>query len=160
MTWGLIPESILFVILGLDPRTQVNISFLFVCALRTFTWILWSSHRMTNFFYKKIFIKIKRINDLGPGVKPQDDKGEFLSLFFLKRFYKNKIKKHLHLFHRQYNIYNALGVVAQLVRASACHAEGRGFEPRQSRQYLPQFSAVFLLFILWRHQPSFKKVTK
>ncbi len=28
------------------------------------------------------------------------------------------------------------GVVAQLVRASACHAEGRGFEPRQSRQYL------------------------
>lgn len=26
------------------------------------------------------------------------------------------------------------GVVAQLVRASACHAEGRGFEPRQSRQ--------------------------
>ena len=57
-------------------------------------------------------------------------------------------------------MHNALGVVAQLVRASACHAEGRGFEPRQSRQYLPQFSAVFLLFILWRHQPSFKKVTK
>ncbi len=26
------------------------------------------------------------------------------------------------------------GVVAQLVRASACHAEGRGFEPLQSRQ--------------------------
>jgi hypothetical protein len=24
--------------------------------------------------------------------------------------------------------------VAQLVRASACHAEGRGFEPRHSRQ--------------------------
>ena len=33
-------------------------------------------------------------------------------------------------------MHNALGVVAQLVRASACHAEGRGFEPRQSRQYL------------------------
>ena len=57
-------------------------------------------------------------------------------------------------------MHNALGVVAQLVRASACHAEGRGFEPRQSRQYLPQFSAVFLLFVLWRHQPSLKKVTK
>ena len=28
------------------------------------------------------------------------------------------------------------GVVAQLVRASACHAEGRGFEPRQSRHFL------------------------
>ena len=26
------------------------------------------------------------------------------------------------------------GGVAQLVRASACHAEGRGFEPRHSRQ--------------------------
>ena len=26
-----------------------------------------------------------------------------------------------------------LGVVAQLVRASACHAEGRGFESRPSR---------------------------
>ena len=47
-------------------------------------------------------------------------------------------------------MYNALGVVAQLVRASACHAEGRGFEPRQSRQYLPQFPAVFLLFVLWQ----------
>ena len=33
-------------------------------------------------------------------------------------------------------MHSALGVVAQLVRASACHAEGRGFEPRQSRQYL------------------------
>ena len=28
--------------------------------------------------------------------------------------------------------------VAQLVRASACHAEGRGFEPRLSRHYFPQ----------------------
>ena len=45
-------------------------------------------------------------------------------------------KKYLHLFHIGYIMHNALGVVAQLVRASACHAEGRGFEPRQSRQYL------------------------
>jgi|SRR3954471_24662834 hypothetical protein len=30
----------------------------------------------------------------------------------------------------------ARGGVAQLVRASACHAEGRGFEPRRSRQFL------------------------
>ena len=27
------------------------------------------------------------------------------------------------------------GGVAQLVRASACHAEGRGFEPRHSRHF-------------------------
>ena len=31
------------------------------------------------------------------------------------------------------NMSLAFGVVAQLVRASACHAEGRGFEPRQPR---------------------------
>ena len=42
-------------------------------------------------------------------------------------------------------MHNALGVVAQLVRASACHAEGRGFEPRQSRQYLHRHSTVFFL---------------
>src|SRR5258706_14371225 len=29
------------------------------------------------------------------------------------------------------------GGVAQLVRVSACHAEGRGFEPRRSRQFSP-----------------------
>jgi hypothetical protein len=34
------------------------------------------------------------------------------------------------------------GGVAQLVRASACHAEGRGFEPRRSRQYR-EFSCRF-----------------
>jgi hypothetical protein len=28
------------------------------------------------------------------------------------------------------------GGVAQLVRVSACHAEGRGFEPRRSRHFL------------------------
>ena len=36
-----------------------------------------------------------------------------------------------------------LGGVAQLVRALACHARGRGFESRHSRQTSPQFSAVF-----------------
>src|SRR5215475_739481 len=30
-------------------------------------------------------------------------------------------------------IHRQCGGVAQLVRASACHAEGRGFEPRRSR---------------------------
>ena len=29
------------------------------------------------------------------------------------------------------------GAVAQLVRASACHAEGRGFESHQLRQFSP-----------------------
>ena len=29
-----------------------------------------------------------------------------------------------------------IGAVAQLVRASACHAEGRGFEPHLRRHYL------------------------
>ena len=42
-------------------------------------------------------------------------------------------------------MHNALGVVAQLVRASACHAEGRGFEPRQSRQYLHHRQMVFFI---------------
>ena len=31
---------------------------------------------------------------------------------------------------------NRRGGVAQLVRVSACHAEGRGFEPRRSRHFL------------------------
>ncbi|CAK8163493.1 hypothetical protein CAXC1_70017 [Candidatus Xenohaliotis californiensis] len=31
-------------------------------------------------------------------------------------------------------IMHACGGVAQLVRASACHVEGRGFDPRHSRQ--------------------------
>ena len=56
-------------------------------------------------------------------------------------------KKSTCIYSRNNILYITLyGVVAQLVRASACHAEGRGFEPRQSRQYLPQFSAVFCLF--------------
>ena len=42
-------------------------------------------------------------------------------------------------------MHSALGVVAQLVRASACHAEGRGFEPRQSRQYLHHRQMVFFI---------------
>ena len=44
-------------------------------------------------------------------------------------------------------MHNALGVVAQLVRASACHAEGRGFEPRQSRLYLHRHPTVFFYSI-------------
>ncbi len=57
----------------------------------------------------------------------------------------------MHLFIGHYIIYNALGVVAQLVRASACHAEGRGFEPRQSRQYSHRsFERCFFLFFSGR----------
>ena len=37
------------------------------------------------------------------------------------------------------------GVVAQLVRASACHAEGRGFEPLQSRHLISPSGEFFLL---------------
>ncbi len=60
-------------------------------------------------------------------------------------FFTTIAKKYLHLFQEHYIISNALGVVAQLVRASACHAEGRGFEPRQSRQYLHRRLTVFFL---------------
>jgi hypothetical protein len=39
-------------------------------------------------------------------------------------------------------IYNDAGVVVQLVRIPACHAGGRGFEPRPLRQF-------FLLPYTW-----------
>ena len=51
-------------------------------------------------------------------------------------------------------MHNALGVVAQLVRASACHAEGRGFEPRQSRQYLHRLWTVFFYKKLCLYPPT------
>jgi hypothetical protein len=38
------------------------------------------------------------------------------------------------------NCHGARGGVAQLVRASACHAEGRGFEPRRSRHSIENIS--------------------
>ncbi len=42
--------------------------------------------------------------------------------------------------------YPLKGGVAQLVRASACHAEGRGFESRHSRQH-PIRLQTFLNFL-------------
>src|SRR5581483_3043369 len=45
------------------------------------------------------------------------------------------------------------GGVAQLVRASACHAEGRGFEPRRSRQSLQEDSKD------WQETPNFQGKT-
>src|SRR5665213_2715304 len=36
------------------------------------------------------------------------------------------------------------GGVAQLVRVSACHAEGRGFEPRRSRHFSPEMASFVL----------------
>ena len=38
----------------------------------------------------------------------------------------------------------ALGAVVQLVRISACHAEGRGFESRPLRHFLEPGSIQFL----------------
>lgn len=49
-----------------------------------------------------------------------------------------KIKKICIFFKTPYTLprFNIIiGVVAQLVRASACHAEGREFEPRQLRHF-------------------------
>ena len=40
----------------------------------------------------------------------------------------------------------SIGGVAQLVRASACHAEGRGFESRHSR-HSPYFSNLLRILI-------------
>ena len=39
------------------------------------------------------------------------------------------------------------GGVAQLVRAPACHAGGRGFEPHHSRQFPHVFKVVNNLFV-------------
>jgi len=34
---------------------------------------------------------------------------------------------------------------------SACHAEGRGFEPRRSRHFLPENGSYFMAARRWRH---------
>lgn len=54
----------------------------------------------------------------------------------------------INLHGKSFLIYSAphFGAVAQLVRASACHAEGREFEPRQLRQncLLTQYEMISL----------------
>ena len=42
-------------------------------------------------------------------------------------------------------IYPSRGGVAQLVRASACHAEGREFEPLHSRHFRRNFLCLFTI---------------
>ena len=49
---------------------------------------------------------------------------------------------------RNYHCCLSNGGVAQLVRALACHARGRGFESRHSRHSIPLIS----FYILWKHR--------
>src|SRR5437762_7638562 len=47
-----------------------------------------------------------------------------------------------------------LAAVAQLARASACHAEGRGFEPLQPLLKKPRSGGVFLCLIAGSERPD------
>ena len=68
----------------------------------------------------------------------------FVADFINGHFLEGKLPRVVAQFLEHKDCYKR-GVVAQLVRASACHAEGRGFEPRPFRPKLNNPFGVVLL---------------